>query len=144
MPCRKNHNVEKPQCGKTQTTNKENTNKENIYSIFEHWNSKKIIIHKELTQAIRGHINAKLEHYTPEEIMQAIDNYATVVNGEEYFWTYKWPLGTFLTRANGFVNFLTVNNPLGNFKKKGNPDGTHSGNAAEKDYHASWHDAYYD
>lgn len=35
--------------------------------------------------------------YTPEQIIAAIDNYATVLLGQEYWWTYVWTLPDFLT-----------------------------------------------
>lgn len=94
-----------------------NLYKEYIYTIFQHWNSKKIIVHRELTDSLKGHINARLKHYSVNEILEAIDNYDTILKGDEYFWTYKWGLGDFLTRQNGFVNFLTENNPFNNYRK---------------------------
>lgn len=92
-----------------------------IYSILEYWNSKGIVIHRKLTDAMKGNINSKLNDYSPEEIREAIDNYAEIIESDEYYWTHKWPLGTWLTRQSGFVTFLTENKPFDNFRKnKGN------------------------
>jgi len=108
--------------------------KDNIYSVFAHWNSKGIITHKSLSDKMKGHINARLEKFTPEEIMEAIDNYAMVLHGEEYFWSYKWGLGEFLTRENGFEKFLSVNKPLVNYLKKGGQaDASNRGNSKNTD-----------
>lgn len=98
-------------------TNKEEINKESIYSIFEYWNSKGIIRHRELKQRWRKTINARLKHYTAEQIKEAIDNYATVLSSEEYYWTYRWTLEEFLKR--GLDKFLTENKPLENYRKGG-------------------------
>jgi hypothetical protein len=39
--------------------------------------------------------------YSVEQICTAIDNYALVLLSPEYFWSYPWPLATFLTVADG-------------------------------------------
>ena len=78
----------------------------NIYNaIFEHWNSKKIIVHKKLTDKIKRKIRGALNTYSPDEIKKAIDNYSTVLTSDEYYWTYKWTLEDFLQR--GVEKFLT-------------------------------------
>ncbi|MCK9325565.1 MAG: hypothetical protein M0P69_08695 [Bacteroidales bacterium] len=88
-----------------------------IYSVFDHWNSKGIILHREMSKKLQGHINARLENYSVEEIMAAIDNYDTVLKGEEYFFSYKWSLEEFLTRGNGLIKFLPESDPLTNYLK---------------------------
>jgi len=121
------------------TTNKnvKNVKNEDIYTIFEHWNSKKIITHKTMSDRLKGHINARLEKYTVEEIAEAINNYATILQGEEYFWSYKWGLGEFLSRENGFEKFLTSSNPFVNYRKKGGPPrGSNGGN--QPDTETDW------
>ena len=78
--------------------------KEQIEEIFNHWNSKNIITHRKLTDKAKGKINAKLkEGYSIEEVKQAIDNYSLVLSGEEYFFSYRWPLEEFLQK--GFEKF---------------------------------------
>jgi hypothetical protein len=39
--------------------------------------------------------------YSVEDICAAIDNFALVLLGPEFFWSYPWPLATFLTVADG-------------------------------------------
>ena len=82
--------------------NKEPTNQ--IKEIFNHWNSKNIITHRKLTDKVKGKINAKLkEGYSIEEVKQAMDNYSMILLGEEYFFSYRWPLEEFLQK--GFEKF---------------------------------------
>jgi hypothetical protein len=105
--------------------NVKNDNNELIYTIFSHWNSKKIITHKSLTDKLYGHINARLKDgYSAEEIIKAIDNYATVLNDDKYFWTYKWNLKEFLLR--GLDKFKDESEPFKNFLKQkgGQPSGS--------------------
>ncbi len=94
--------------------NETKLNRENIYSIFNHWNSKSIITHRKLTDKMRGHINAKLDNYSVDEIIQAIDNYYQVLRGDEFFFSYRWKLDEFLIR--GFEKFLTENDPFSNYR----------------------------
>jgi len=91
-------------------------NDKSIYSIFKHWNSKKIVVHKELTQAMSSCINARLEAgNTIEEITEAIDNYEKILTGEEWFWSYKWGMTDFLKK--GLDKFRTENDPFKNHEK---------------------------
>jgi predicted phage replisome organizer len=90
--------------------------KENIYTVFEHWNGKKIIVHKELNQKRKSSIHARLENYRVEDIIEAIDNYECVLISDDYFWTYKWSLEDFLNPKN-LDKFLEINSPLINFRK---------------------------
>jgi phage replication O-like protein O len=94
--------------------------KESIYIVFSHWNSKKIITHKTLTEKISGHINARLEEkYTVNEIIEAIDNYEIILRDNiKYFWSYKWGLNDFLTR--GLDKFKTESDPFSNYANKSN------------------------
>lgn len=103
---------------------KENS-KENIYIVFSHWNQKKIITHKTLTDKMASHINARLkEGYSVPEIIQAIDNFDSVLKGDQFYWSYKWSLIDFLLR--GFDKFKEESEPLKNFLKQ-KPGGVQSG-----------------
>ncbi|NLT75177.1 MAG: hypothetical protein GXX98_01535 [Planctomycetes bacterium] len=55
--------------------------------------------HRQLSKDKRIAIQQALRDYRPEDIQAAIDNYATILLGPEYFWTYAWPLTDFLTRG---------------------------------------------
>ncbi len=106
-----------------------NTNKNIILSVFTHWNAKKIIRHRELTKALSSSINARLDKYPAELIMDAIDNYATVLHGDEYFFSYKWPLDEFIKPKN-LDRFLAESKPLINFLKEKPKQSEHRPNVA--------------
>ena len=100
--------------------------------IFEHWNSKGIIQHRDF-EKFEKYIKAKIEPlngnqgYSAEEIMQAISNYAEILNGPEYFFSYRWGLDEFFSRKGGLDKFLSINEPHKNFlrfgkKKDSNPE----------------------
>lgn len=93
-----------------------------IIYIYDHWNSKKIITHRTLTEKLKGHINACLKEYSAEELCRAVDNFAVVLNGDQYYWTHKWTLAEFLTR--GLDKFKDESEPLKNFLKSKSPQRT--------------------
>jgi hypothetical protein len=78
--------------------------------IFHHWNSyvgltsfkanQKITwhAHRVLSPEIREAVHLRLKDYSEADICRAIDNYATVLFGSRFFWTYVWGLHEFLTR----------------------------------------------
>ncbi|WP_088227805.1 replication protein [Desulfosporosinus sp. FKB] len=119
IPCEGNNSS--PHEGNDRSPKKEKKEiyKENIYIVFSHWNSKKIITHKTLTEKISGHINARFEEgYSVHEILEAVDNYDTILkDNEKYFWTYKWGLSDFLVR--GLDKFKTESDPFKNYANKG-------------------------
>jgi|GEM_PF-454571 len=83
--------------------------------IFRHWNSKNIIQHRKLTDKIKRAINGALQDYSEEEICQAIDNYATILADDRYYWSYKWGLREFLMR--GLDKFLDFDIAAQNYRK---------------------------
>lgn len=87
----------------------------NIYSVFDFWNTKRIVMHRKMTESVKGHISASLKSYKVEEVMTAIENYNTILNGDEYYWTHKWTLSEFLVR--GLDKFVDDNEPLNSFLK---------------------------
>jgi hypothetical protein len=99
-----------------QVLNTPNTDITNF--IFEYWNSKGIIKHKKLTDAMKKHINARLKDYSEDEVKEAINNYVTIVNSEEYFLNYKWTLKDFMT-PDRFEKFVTSSNPFDSYRKSG-------------------------
>ena len=78
---------------------------ENINDIFNYWNSKEIIKHRELTNEIEISIKKSLEKYTIEQIKICIDRYAEILKDTQYFWHYKWSLKDFLNRKDGISSF---------------------------------------
>lgn len=85
-----------------------------IREIYEHWNSKGIIKHRKMTAQMRSHINARLREYSLEELKKAIDNYATVLSDDKYYWTHKWTLHEFM-KPNNVARFVDDAAPLDNF-----------------------------
>lgn len=94
----------------------ENTTDIYIYDIFDYWNSKGIIKHRSINQQMKSHIKARLKEYSVDELKKAIDNYATVLNDEKYYWTHKWSLQDFM-KPNNVTRFVDEAEPLVNFLK---------------------------
>lgn len=91
-----------------------NVNKENIYTIFEYWKSKGIVIHKSLNAKMESHINARLQDYEVSDLLKAIDNYEEVLNNNLYYWTHRWTLQDFM-KPNNMVRFLDSSKPFETF-----------------------------
>lgn len=76
-----------------------------ISNIFNYWNTKNIIVHRELNNDISKAIEKALKTYNETEIKTCIDRYATVLNDKSYFLNYKWSLKDFLSRKDGISSF---------------------------------------
>jgi len=76
--------------------------------LFEFWNDLKIIVHKDIKPFI-PHLSSKLKTYKMTEISQSMENYALVLQGNQYYWSYKWDLKKFLTQANAMDRFTPEN-----------------------------------
>ncbi|WLR44521.1 helix-turn-helix domain-containing protein (plasmid) [Bacillus carboniphilus] len=88
-----------------------------IYSVLEHWNSKGIIKHKKLNKKMESHIKARLEEYSLEEVLKAIDHYAEVLHSQDHYWTHRWTLQDFM-KPNNMVKFLDESNPIETYRTK--------------------------
>ena len=85
--------------------------------IFDHWNSKGITKHRELTQSMRGKIHARLVNMTVDEFNEAIDNYCEIISDNETYWySHKFTLQEFANPKN-IDRFLTENNPFETMKR---------------------------
>jgi hypothetical protein len=74
--------------------------------IIEHWNANaKSLRCKKLTSDIEKAVAKRCKEYTIDEIKQGIENYHAIVNDPDCFFSYKWNLAEFLSRANGFPVF---------------------------------------
>jgi len=103
--------------------NTNNTLKEQIYIVGNHWNKKGIIHHGPKTiencmSILKRHLLAPYGtgDYWTDDICNAICNYERVLNGKEYFWTHRWTLKEFLQR--GVDRFVDEAEPLTNFIKQ--------------------------
>jgi len=121
---------------------------ETIQKVFDHWNSyggqsvqkrngqgKNLVTvrwkaHRLLTKDKRQAITAALKDYSTEQICGAIGNFAKVLLGQGYFWTYPWQLHEFLTRgverhkgaARQFWSFLPDNFDAERYRISGGGD----------------------
>jgi predicted phage replisome organizer len=98
---------------KCNTTDKNRLDKNN--KIFTHWLNQNIYKHKKNT--FESQIRTALKKYSLEEILTAITNYGIIVNGEEYYWSYKWTLGDFLKR--GLDKFMDLDTAKENYRANG-------------------------
>ncbi len=89
--------------------------KEYIYTLFNYWNEQGIIKHRKMNQAMQSHINARLQEYSLDELKQAINNYSTILNSDDYYWTHKWSLQDFM-KPNNVTRFVDEAEPFDNFK----------------------------
>ena len=87
-------------------------NTEYIY-IFNFWNEKEIIKHRNLDPKTKTSIKSGLKQYTVEEITKAIENYSAVLKSERYYFNHKWPLVDFMVR--GIRKFVDEADPLRNY-----------------------------
>ena len=87
--------------------------KEIHLGVYEYWNSKEIIKHKQFTDGMDKAIGKALKTYTDTDLKTAIDKYALVLSSDLYFWTHKWTLEDFLKR--GLTRF--VDSPIESFLK---------------------------
>jgi len=99
------------QRSKSDTINK---NDKYIYSLFEFWNSLKIVVHKNI-EKFKPNLNASLKIYSENEIKDAMQNYATIQKDKLYYWTHKYKLDEFLSRKGNIDRFLSVNKPWENW-----------------------------
>ena len=87
--------------GQNLAPNKTNIIRLNIYS---HFNSKNIIVHRQLNSKISNAITKALKDYSHEEIINAIDHYAEIYHSDFYY-EHKWSLDKFLKQDNGISRF---------------------------------------
>lgn len=104
---------------KNNLTNKESPSISKVREIYNHYLSKGIIQHKNITSPMRSSINARLKDYTYEQLIQAIDNYSIVYNSEDYWFDTKYNLAD-LMRDKDVRKFIDDAEPLNNFKEKEN------------------------
>jgi predicted phage replisome organizer len=76
-----------------------------IYNIFNYWNSKDIIKHRELNKEREKALEKALKKYKEEELIKYIERYDMVIKDTTYFFDYKWTLEDFLNRKDGMASF---------------------------------------
>lgn len=98
---------------------------ENAKQVFQHWNSQDIIVHREMTDKILRKLKAALKARSPDEINQAISNYAEILKSDDYFFEYKWTLSDFIDR--GLDKFFDREIAISNYQKRGDLGGQQRG-----------------
>lgn len=73
--------------------------------VFDHWQSKKIHVHRELSNDIKKQIE-KLTKKQADDVIQAIDNYSKAYFDNSFYYNIKWTLETFIKQANGYKQWL--------------------------------------
>lgn len=84
--------------------------------IIEYWNSKKIQVHSDKTIEMKfkkKHADL-IEAYEKDTVKKAIDNYAAILKGKDYFYSYKYSLWEFLTRK--IDQFIDSAEPFSKYK----------------------------
>jgi hypothetical protein len=96
---------------------------ENIYSRFRaYWNSKPNLTKCRSLEKIKSPLNGRLKEYSEQEILEAIDNYSTIIESKEHYFTYLWTFQLFLAQRNALPVFVTEAKPFDNYKiKKAEP-----------------------
>ncbi|XZK13552.1 hypothetical protein ACSXBW_15190 [Clostridium perfringens] len=89
---------------------------QDINTIFDYWNSKGIIKHKELKEDTKKAIKKAIKNYSIDEIKQAIDTYSEILKSEYYF-NYKWNLKDFLNRNNAISTFIEDGSNRANYEE---------------------------
>lgn len=75
--------------------------------ILDHWNSKKIVIHREPPKGFERKLTRQLKEYAIDEIKMGIDHYAMMYCDPDYaYCNYKWTLNRLLYTENGIAEFL--------------------------------------
>src|SRR5699024_31777 len=100
----------------TSINNTFNNTDEYIYTLFNYWNEQNIIKHRKMNQAMKSHMNARLQEYSFEELKEAISNYAEILKSDRYYWSHKWTLQDFM-KPNNVSRFVDEAEPFENFKK---------------------------
>lgn len=88
--------------------------------IFEFWNEQEICVHR-VPAKFKSCIIARLKNYSVDEICQAIQNYADILNSQDHFFSHRWTISDFLTRKNGIDRFMDRAAAFENFRKNGSP-----------------------
>jgi len=97
---------------------KESFKDKDVQRVIEFWNKKGIIVHTVISPKNIRIVSGTYNLYG-ESIFKAIENYAAVLNGDNYYWTHKWTLWDFCQR--GVEKFVDSASPLENFLRKDVP-----------------------
>jgi len=99
-----------------------NARAQNVQLVTAKWSehAPPLIEHRESYLAdakTRAAVERALRVYPVEAVVAAVENYATVLAGDEYRWDYRWTIVDFLKR--GLDRFVSEAQPLRNFRVRG-------------------------
>lgn len=112
--------------------------------LLNHWNSKKIIVHKDTLSLLQDIVKIKdnnCKDYTYDSICMFIDRYATILNDKSYFFEYKWSLKDFLKQKNAMPTFAEDGSKWNDYLNRKKT--TNYGSKQVKDV-PDWYDEYID
>lgn len=95
---------------------------QNLQAVTSAWSTHAppLIEHRESYLAdakTRAAVERALRTYPVEVVVAAVENYATVLGGDEFRWDYRWTIVDFLKR--GLDRFVPEAQPLRNFRIRG-------------------------
>lgn len=67
--------------------------------VINYWNSKNIILVRQVTAKLKTQINRLFKDYKIKDIKKAIDTYDLVLKSDKHYYTFKWTLPDFLNRS---------------------------------------------
>jgi len=79
-----------------------------VKGVFDHWNSKGIKVHREISETLKNAIKNALKKFQADQICGAIDAYAHRLQDSADFFSYRWTLLEFLTRKNALPVFAEL------------------------------------
>lgn len=97
-------------------TNKEQERAAVFQRLYDLYISKDIVRHSKPTDGMKRAVNARLKDFTEDELTQAINNYAVVLKGPEYYFKYKYTFSD-LMREKDILRFVDGADPLNNLRK---------------------------
>ena len=86
--------------------------------IFDYWNSKGIIKHREMTSDMVKAIKKVVKEFGKEQVKKLIDRYAITIKDPNYYFDTEWSLKEFFTRKNGISSFTDEGSKWINYVKK--------------------------
>ncbi|MEG2415912.1 MAG: hypothetical protein RR942_13830 [Romboutsia sp.] len=105
-------------------------------SIFEHWNSKSGVTHRELKPSMVKEIEKALKKYKSENILElAINNYDEILKSD-YYYSYKFTLEKFLKQSNGVSEFLEEGSIYENYLEHKNKVKQHNTEKSKAEFNA--------
>lgn len=94
---------------------------EEIIKVVDAWrNNPSLQQFRKVDQNIRGEIKKALSKYSIEDVISAINNYATVLADKDYALNYAWNIHKFLKQSNAMPDYMTDGDKWVNYCKDKN------------------------